>query len=325
MALSESERRELDEMLTALCESQLEDTQVEHLLQWLEEPDVQDCFVSHAMLDSELCLLRNGPKEISLPKEATSPAKTSPLLGFLDNLTHLGGSFTSMLWTLLALVSVIAFSFVFVVIRGIHVQVDGPEAARQNVGAPVGRVGGRMAEKDEGGRMKDARVASPFHPSSLIPHHPSAIARLVRAAGCRWTGQSPAPELNGPLAPGQSLSLTSGVAEIDFDIGAKLILQGPADLPTGLGQRRPIGYGQGHGGNQERGGPRLPDPYARGRFRRPGHRVRRRSDARRKQQGPRLQGPGRCRSRRPATAAPPRRHAACRPTPAPAWKQGERA
>ena len=76
MALSESERRELDEMLTALCEGQLEDSQVEHLLQWLEEPEVQDRFVSHAMLNSELCMLYNGPKEISLPKEAASPAKT---------------------------------------------------------------------------------------------------------------------------------------------------------------------------------------------------------------------------------------------------------
>ena len=42
------------------------------------------------------------------------------------------------------------------------------------------------------------------------------------------------------------------MAEIDFDIGAKVILQGPAAFQLLLGQQRPAGYGQGHGRNQDR-------------------------------------------------------------------------
>ena len=53
----------------------------------------------------------------------------SPVLGFLGNLAHLGGSFTPTLWTLLVLVSGMVFTLALVVvlaIRGIHVYVEQP-------------------------------------------------------------------------------------------------------------------------------------------------------------------------------------------------------
>ncbi len=57
---------------------------------------------------------------------------------------------------------------------------------------------------------------------------PAFSARLVRDKDCHWNGQTPAPEVGQTLPVGQPLGLASGVAEIEFDIGAKVILQSPA-------------------------------------------------------------------------------------------------
>ena len=54
MALSESDRQALDEILTDLCEGRLDDSRCERLLHWLEQSKVQDCLVSHTMLDADL-------------------------------------------------------------------------------------------------------------------------------------------------------------------------------------------------------------------------------------------------------------------------------
>jgi hypothetical protein len=52
------------------------------------------------------------------------------------------------------------------------------------------------------------------------------VAQLVRTAGCRWADQDSAH--GDRLAIGQSLHLASGVAEIQFDVGVKVVLQAPA-------------------------------------------------------------------------------------------------
>ena len=64
---------------------------------------------------------------------------------------------------------------------------------------------------------------------SLLPA-PEPVARFARAVDCRWADNSKAPANGDKLLVGRSLEMQGGVAEIDFDIGARLILQGPAVL-----------------------------------------------------------------------------------------------
>jgi Concanavalin A-like lectin/glucanases superfamily/FecR protein len=54
------------------------------------------------------------------------------------------------------------------------------------------------------------------------------VARLTLADGCRWLDGQDSPEPGEALAVGRSLHLASGVVEITFDIGARIILQAPA-------------------------------------------------------------------------------------------------
>jgi hypothetical protein len=53
-----------------------------------------------------------------------------------------------------------------------------------------------------------------------------AIAWLVNAQDCRWAGDGPV----GDMQAGRSLRLEQGLAEICFQCGARVVLQGPADF-----------------------------------------------------------------------------------------------
>jgi ferric-dicitrate binding protein FerR (iron transport regulator) len=52
------------------------------------------------------------------------------------------------------------------------------------------------------------------------------VARITGAKDCRWAGAAPA----NYLRKGQTLELAAGFAEITFDCGAQVVLEGPASL-----------------------------------------------------------------------------------------------
>lgn len=56
------------------------------------------------------------------------------------------------------------------------------------------------------------------------------VARLILSDGCRWLDEEAPPEAGGALAMGRSLHLASGLVEIQFDVGVRIILQGPASF-----------------------------------------------------------------------------------------------
>ena len=57
----------------------------------------------------------------------------------------------------------------------------------------------------------------------------STVAVLTRGVNLSWASPGLAPALNAPLTPGW-LHLRSGLAEIEFFQGARLLVEGPADL-----------------------------------------------------------------------------------------------
>ncbi len=56
-----------------------------------------------------------------------------------------------------------------------------------------------------------------------------AVALLNRAVNARWQGTDRSPRLGAPLEPGR-LRLLSGLAQIVFYNGARVVIEGPADL-----------------------------------------------------------------------------------------------
>ena len=59
---------------------------------------------------------------------------------------------------------------------------------------------------------------------------PKCVARLARTCDCRWAKNTEALREGAPLRAGQTLRVTTGLAEIAFACGAKAILEGPVVL-----------------------------------------------------------------------------------------------
>ena len=341
MAMSEFDRQELVEVLAALCDGRLDDSRCDQLRLWLEDPEAQDCFASYVMLDACLGIAYADPEGISLPPPTLEASPhplgatgappvlegevkpASPVLGFLGNLATLGGGFTPVVWTLLILISVSTLALVTLAVRGIHVRIDGPEVVQsreQGAGSSLPAPSGIRA----GGEGDVSSSPAPLHPSSFIPH-PSAsspIARLVRSKDCHWNGHSPAPGSTARWPPENRCTCCPAWRKSTSTSAARSFSRARPRLsccrPT-----PPAGHGQGHRGNQEPSGPRLQNRHARGPVHGPGHRVRRRSVARRRQQGPRLPGHGRRRSKACGRRRPSVRR--LRRTAAPRWSRAKTA
>ena len=58
----------------------------------------------------------------------------------------------------------------------------------------------------------------------------SFVARLTGVKDCQWTGRANALKIGDHLRRGERLDMTAGVAEITFDSGAQVLLEGPARL-----------------------------------------------------------------------------------------------
>ena len=67
------------------------------------------------------------------------------------------------------------------------------------------------------------------------------IAWLVNAQDCRWAGKEQTPGRD--MRPGKVLRLGLGLAEIEFDRGARVIMQGPAGLELISGSSARLRYG----------------------------------------------------------------------------------
>jgi hypothetical protein len=71
-------------------------------------------------------------------------------------------------------------------------------------------------------RHGPAPVAAVLRPSS------APAARLTRLVAARWDGDERARRQGAPLAPGETLLLADGLAEVSFEHGGQMILRGPA-------------------------------------------------------------------------------------------------
>lgn len=65
---------------------------------------------------------------------------------------------------------------------------------------------------------------------SLCASAPKSVAKLTSTADCLWADGNAVTKQGASLLPGQTVKLVGGLAEITFASGAKVILQGPANL-----------------------------------------------------------------------------------------------
>jgi ferric-dicitrate binding protein FerR (iron transport regulator) len=59
--------------------------------------------------------------------------------------------------------------------------------------------------------------------------HSASIARIAQTSGVRWRDEAPK-AIDAPLLAGSSLAIQEGLVEVAFDSGARIIVQGPAEV-----------------------------------------------------------------------------------------------
>jgi len=167
---------------------------------------------------------------------------SSPVLGFLGNLTSLGG-FTPTLWSLLILVSgmLLTLAVVVVTIRSTHVRVEVQEVAEAGGGLPQPSSFNPASSPKSSSlnfghsfaRPADAQASAATTASALPAQAPTSaeathLAVVTMAAG-RWAESNRAVVVGEALQPGL-LDLAQGIVEIAFRNGAVVLLESPTKL-----------------------------------------------------------------------------------------------
>ncbi len=178
------------------------------------------CTQIHAAVEKSLWSLLPGADELApaasripsgmagIPASAAAQRPSTPNLGFFTRVFQTAGR--SPLSSALAWLFILLCSGVVV----------GGIAA---IGLFMDRGGGRFARS----RPAAGTAASPLVRATVRPPD-GFVAELTRLVHCRWTGSLHSPEAGNRFAAGRELDLAGGVAEIRFDRGVKVVLQGPA-------------------------------------------------------------------------------------------------
>jgi hypothetical protein len=181
---------------------------------------------------------RNGERHTERPGP-TSPNPTSPVLGFLNGLLHAGQespAANALTWMVLAVVCsgivMTIFFCVSLIYHGVGVNVHLDSQVTKNPPAP--------AQPDDGSGVSGAggREANLTDPPSSVsrtspvgaPQSMATVARLIHTVDCHWAIGSHSPHLGDDLEPGRKLALLSGLAEVMFESGVRVLLEGPATL-----------------------------------------------------------------------------------------------
>jgi len=228
MTKPSSDNESLQTLLAELLDGQLSDQEIERLRNLLrEDPEARELYfrhiTTHAMLHWKfstpitaqdksgtigLSHLGEGKLEANPPSAAQpeGPTTSKPaIFGFLENL---GGAFSTppLLFSLIIVLAAVGLAVLF----GIA------SSRRGHVGQPV--VATTSIEPRNSG-------------SALVgPTTDRPVARVSAVANCVWGPAPNCPHIGDPLFVGQALHLTSGVVELTYDLGARVVIQSPAEF-----------------------------------------------------------------------------------------------
>ncbi len=208
------EKCSLDELLAALCDGDVPDATIRQVgLRLGDDPAARQQYLDYLLIHGLLqwdygSLSAAGAARTGSPPGADRRRGT-PILGFLgsalaDGLAAIEQA-PSSFWLLVA-TAIASSAITAAVIGWTRVPVATPQAGEASSPAP-------SFANDE---------VRPERP----PPGAEFVATLVGAAGARWAGA--AAMADGTRLPAGDVRLTEGLAEIVFDGGAKVVLEGPA-------------------------------------------------------------------------------------------------
>ena len=196
-------------LIEAVCDGAAADAQVRDLeARLLTDADAREFYVDLLNLDAELQWIarsqQRGEAAVKRLVDAAQQPARAPLFPFLATLPHGTVGYFSSGWPLAYLLATVIFGIGLLI--GSHVYVSEP--------VPI------------------VRQSAPL-PSPLSPV-PSVVGRITGMADCQFEEGSGAENQKSEIrnqksfvALGDKLALSSGLLELTYDTGAKVILQGP--------------------------------------------------------------------------------------------------
>jgi hypothetical protein len=176
--------------------------------------------LSHRVRAGQLEQQSGRQVEADLTHDITLPTKpASTTRGFLRQFNTLS-VYSSRKWKVAGLTICASLLLTVVIVTAVATRrpqrLDAAsELAQRNAG--------------DGGREPDSTI-NPTRANIDQPSAPVPVARLTKMANCRWAHEARTLAIGEKLAAGRLLKMEAGVAEIEFDIGAKIIAQSPATL-----------------------------------------------------------------------------------------------
>ena len=222
--MSESLRpdEELQALLAAVVEGDLSAVQTARLQELLQsDPARREFYVRFMATHALLRWTHAGPSSISKPESTpAAPAAPAPVAGHTALTPESApGAAGSMLWTGgssgFAFSYPVVFSLLFLLAAGgvfVFPKFFSGKPASNDAPSDVA--------------MQPADAPNP----AIAKAELAAVAKLTAGEGCQWGDAPPVLRIGDGISIGQSLVLTSGVAEFTFDIGARVILQSPASF-----------------------------------------------------------------------------------------------
>jgi hypothetical protein len=227
MSMAESERRELEDLLQALCEESLDEAGEVRLSAILAaHEEARQAYFEHLDLHAGLAWEFAGwgraaeleAADIWLqgtkPGGTVRPGTPGSRLGFLGGLAN-SRSWklrASRRWVVAAAGTALAASVLLLVFapnwRAIRKGANGPSPIAVKTPESAGEPPNVVA------RVSDHR----------------GVARVGRLSNVRWTGPESLLAADDRLAAGQDIKLDAGRAEINFDVGAQMVVEGPAHV-----------------------------------------------------------------------------------------------
>ncbi|MBN1912203.1 MAG: FecR domain-containing protein [Pirellulales bacterium] len=190
---------ELCELIQSLHDQRITPEQRARLEQWLYE-DEEACrvYIHYMQLYSSLHWQMSENRDLQPPTSlGAPPALRTPILGFLGDVCRWGGDYLSR-GPVISFLLALGLPAVMILVLVLHL-------VRQ--------------------------------PAMQVPTMPSTVARVTRTYDCVWTEEGTPARIDADLAAGRRLHLSEGIAELTFDDGTKVILQGPATFDT-IGRTR---------------------------------------------------------------------------------------
>jgi hypothetical protein len=168
---------------------------------------------------SSIPVYDNRPVDDNRPQ----PSRRRSVLSFSDDVQRRNRiSLANRIWTVAAVAAVALISVILL-------QSHFADRDRQRAKSDNNPIAAQSHGNAQPGRTAQSDRTN-YEPHSAAMPQPAFAARFVRAKNCRWEGDTANMKLGSAVPTGKMLHLASGVAEIEFEIGAKVILQSPATL-----------------------------------------------------------------------------------------------